>query len=194
MKNLSNRVILTSISLLFFLPVGGVVAASGITTVQPHLSPEAFVPELPSTSKTQKGYIWPASGMVTLGFGQRKAGKIHTGIDIAGALGTPVWASASGIVVFAGLSQEGSGNLVTLQHSDGSLSVYAHNDRLLVRVGERVKQGQQIATMGNTGNSTSPHLHFEIRPQGQQAANPRAFLPTQHPPKRSSSVRANFSH
>ena len=104
---------------------------------------------------------------------------MHKGIDIAGPIGTPIMASAPGEVVSAGWNSGGYGNLVKVKHSDGSLTLYAHNSRILVRKGQKVEQGQQIAEMGSTGYSTGPHLHFELHPIGRGAANPMAYLPKQ---------------
>jgi murein DD-endopeptidase MepM/ murein hydrolase activator NlpD len=102
---------------------------------------------------------------------------MHKGIDIAAPVGTPVVAAAPGVVVYARWNSGGYGNLVDIQHPDGSLTRYAHNNRLLVREGEAVEQGQQISEMGSTGRSTGPHLHFELHPSGKGAINPIALLP-----------------
>jgi murein DD-endopeptidase MepM/ murein hydrolase activator NlpD len=125
-------------------------------------------------------YIWPTQGTVTSGYGVRW-GKMHKGIDIAAPIGTPIVAAASGVVTKAGWNNGGYGNLVEIQHPDGSLTRYAHNSRLLVRVGQSVEQGQLIAQMGSTGHSTGSHCHFEVHPTGQAAVNPVAYLPTDHP-------------
>lgn len=131
---------------------------------------------LPDTSPVFDGYIWPAKGVLTSGYGVRW-GKMHKGIDIAGPIGTPIVAAADGEVVSAGWNSGGYGNLVKVRHPDGSLTLYAHNNRILVRTGERVTKGQQLSEMGSTGFSTGPHLHFEVHPQGGRAVNPIAFLP-----------------
>ena len=117
-------------------------------------------------------YMWPAQGDITQGFN-----ATHEGLDIAGPSGTPIVAAASGEVTFAGWGDDGLGNSIELQHSDGSVTVYGHNKRLLVRKGQQVRQGQVIAEMGTTGNSTGSHLHFEIYPDGFQAADPFPRLP-----------------
>jgi murein DD-endopeptidase MepM/ murein hydrolase activator NlpD len=105
---------------------------------------------------------------------------MHKGIDIAAAVGTPIVAVAPGVVVTAGWNDGGYGNLVEIQHADGSLTLYAHNSRILVRKGELVEQGQMIAEMGSTGHSTGPHCHFEFHPAGSAAVNPLAYLPAQN--------------
>ncbi|RAQ40206.1 peptidase M23, partial [Arthrospira sp. O9.13F] len=104
-------------------------------------------------------------------------GRMHRGIDIAGPVGTPILAAAPGVVIFSGWNSGGYGNLVELEHPDGSVTLYAHNHRNLVSKGQKVTQGQLIAEMGSTGFSTGPHLHFEIHPTGNGAVNPMALLP-----------------
>lgn len=143
-------------------------------------------PELPRFGNNQdpgfdeaqsaSGWIWPTRGVFTSGFGWRW-GRMHKGIDIANNVGTTVVAAKDGRVSFSGWHDGGYGYLVTLQHADGSRSLYAHNSRLLVREGEEVSQGQLISQMGSTGRSTGPHLHFEIHPPERGAVNPLSFLP-----------------
>ena len=136
----------------------------------PLSSPEEYLPNF------FNGYIWPAQGTFTSGYGWRW-GRMHRGIDIAAPIGTPIFAAATGEVIFAGWNSGGYGNLVKLKHSDGSVTLYAHNNKILVHQGQKIKQGQQIAEMGSTGFSTGPHLHFEIRPNGTKAIDPIALLP-----------------
>lgn len=132
-------------------------------------------PYLPNSPQQFNGYIWPTKGQLTSGYGWRW-GRMHRGIDIAAPVGTPIVAAASGVVVSAGWNSGGYGNLVEVQHPDGSLTRYAHNNRISVRPGQVVEQGQQIAEMGSTGFSTGPHCHFELHPAGKGAVNPMAFL------------------
>ncbi len=145
--------------------------------VSPELPPLG-VPEqsFPDSPARFKGYMWPTKGVLTSGYGMRW-GRMHKGVDIAGPLGTPIVAAASGKVISAGWNSGGYGNLLKIKHSNCSITLYAHNSRILVRKGQKVSQGQQIAFMGSTGHSTGPHLHFEIHPKGGRAANPMAFLP-----------------
>ena len=121
-------------------------------------------------------WIWPTKGVFTSGYGWRW-GRMHRGIDMANNVGTPIQAARTGRVVFSGWHDGGYGYLVTLQHSDGSRSLYAHNSRLMVSNGQEVRQGAVIALMGSTGRSTGPHLHFEIHPAGAGAVDPLTVLP-----------------
>jgi murein DD-endopeptidase MepM/ murein hydrolase activator NlpD len=146
-------------------------------TVGPELPPLS-VPDdyLPDAPMKFTGYIWPAKGVLTSGYGWRW-GRMHKGVDIAAPIGTPIAAAAAGEVISAGWNSGGYGNLVKIKHPDGSVTLYAHNSRILVRSGQMVEQGDLIALMGSTGYSTGPHLHFEIHPPGQGAVNPIAYLP-----------------
>jgi len=147
---------------------------------------KAVSPELPSLGTSEaylpgadmrlEGFVWPSKGVLTSGFGWRW-GRMHKGIDIAGPIGTPVVAAADGVIVTAGWNSGGYGYLVEIRHPDGSLTLYGHNNRILVQTGQQVAQGQQISEMGSTGYSTGPHLHFEVHPSGKGAVNPMAYLP-----------------
>jgi murein DD-endopeptidase MepM/ murein hydrolase activator NlpD len=132
---------------------------------------------LPGGSPRSQGFIWPSKGDLTSGYGWRW-GRMHRGIDIAASIGTPIVAADNGLVTYAGWNDGGYGYLVEITHSNGSVTLYAHNDRILVREGQQVTQGQQISEMGSTGFSTGPHLHFEIHPTGKGAVDPMAFLPS----------------
>ena len=117
--------------------------------------------------------IKPISGTITSRFGNRGRGT-HTGLDIATSKGTPIKSAASGTVTYSGY--KGSyGNLVIITHTDGTQTYYAHCNTLNVTAGQSVSQGQTIATVGSTGNSTGPHLHLEIRVNGV-AQNPQNYL------------------
>ena len=137
------------------------------------------LPPLPSSEEylpeAFDGYSWPAQGVLSSGYGWRW-GRLHKGIDIAAPVGTPIFAAAAGEVVSAGWNSGGYGNLIKLEHLDGSITVYAHNNRILVNNGQRVNQGEQIAEMGNTGFSTGSHLHFEIHSRNRGVVNPLALL------------------
>jgi murein DD-endopeptidase MepM/ murein hydrolase activator NlpD len=135
-------------------------------------------PYLPGGSSSAAGMVWPAQGMLSSGFGWRW-GRPHKGIDIAAPIGTPIVAAAAGKVAYAGWNDGGYGYVVEVEHEDGTMTRYAHNDRILVKDGQQVNQGQQISEMGTTGHSTGPHLHFEVHPRGGAAVNPMAFLNNQ---------------
>lgn len=113
---------------------------------------------------------WPASGKIIQGFNANTKG-----IDIAGAVGDPVLAAASGKVMYAGNGVRGLGNLILLGHDSGFITAYAHNQQLLVKTGDDVKKGSRIALLGQT-DTTSPRLHFEIRRKGTPV-NPLSYLP-----------------
>jgi lipoprotein NlpD len=123
---------------------------------------------------TSSEFIWSAQGILSQGFRKYQ----HEGIDIANASGTPIFAAAAGEVIKAGWDDWGLGNAIQIKHPNGSMTVYGHNRRLLVTKGQQVSQNQMIAEMGSTGNSTAPHLHFEIHPDGRVAVNPLNILPS----------------
>jgi murein DD-endopeptidase MepM/ murein hydrolase activator NlpD len=116
---------------------------------------------------------WPVSGPVTSGFGSRW-GRMQKGIDIGVGEGTPVRAAAAGTVIYAGW-MSGYGNLVVVDHGNGLSTAYAHNSSLAVSVGQSVAAGELVSYSGNTGNSTGPHVHFEVRVNGS-AVDPLGYL------------------
>jgi murein DD-endopeptidase MepM/ murein hydrolase activator NlpD len=119
-------------------------------------------------------FVKPAEGRLTSGFGARW-GTTHYGLDIANSIGTPIVAAADGVVIEAGPAS-GFGLWVRIQHDDGTVTVYGHMQDYSVREGERVKAGEQIARMGNRGQSTGPHLHFEVWDADGRKMNPRPWL------------------
>ncbi len=123
--------------------------------------------------------IWPVRGWVTSRFGTRTSPfsgilKFHEGIDIAAQTGTPVAASADGVVIKAGFSS-GYGNMVEISHGYGIKTLYAHNSRLNVKAGQRVHRGDVVAYAGDSGSSTGPHLHYEVKVNGLPV-NPAKYL------------------
>ena len=128
---------------------------------------------LPPPTKSRP-FAWPARGLVVSHFGLRH-GRMHNGIDIAADEGKPVYAAQSGKVIFVSDYQKGYGRLILIQHDETYITVYAHNSKNLVRVGDAVKQGQTIALIGRTGNASGPHLHFEIR-QNRKPVDPIKLL------------------
>jgi murein DD-endopeptidase MepM/ murein hydrolase activator NlpD len=126
---------------------------------------------------TPKG--WPVDGRITSSFGRREhprsgEAQFHSGVDIAADPGRPVRATADGIVSFSDWSG-GSGNLVALEHGFGFSTYYAHNKMLNVKVGQKVKRGDIIGYIGSTGNSTGPHVHYEVWREGKPM-NPLNYL------------------
>ncbi len=122
---------------------------------------------------------WPAPGKISSGFGMREhpkygGRKLHTGIDITMPKGTPLHATADGMVSFADRSG-GNGNIVVIEHGHGLTTVYAHTSKNCVKPGQAVKRGDIIAYSGSTGISTGPHLHYEVWRDGQ-SINPAPFL------------------
>ncbi len=123
---------------------------------------------------------WPVKGWITCGFGSRidpftGALSFHQGVDIANDIGTPIKATADGVVQYADFERGGYGNLVTINHGNGYLSRYGHLQKFVVSPGQHIKKGQIIGFLGSTGKSTSPHLHYEVILNGI-AVNPVKYL------------------
>lgn len=128
-------------------------------------------PVPPGAKRGTGRFVWPASGRVTQGFY-----RLHQALDIGSVPGAPVKASDTGYVVVAGWSNVGYGYYVVIDHGNGFQTLYAHLSRYFVKPGDTVGQGAVIGLVGSTGNSTGPHLHFEIRQQGINR-NPYNYLP-----------------
>jgi murein DD-endopeptidase MepM/ murein hydrolase activator NlpD len=133
----------------------------------------SFVVPAPTGAASAAGFVWPVHGVLTSGFGWRW-GRMHEGVDIAVSSGTPVVAAKAGVVIVAGW-MGGYGNLVVVDHGGGVATAYGHNTSVTVGVGQQVAQGQLIAYSGNTGHSTGPHVHFEVRINGG-AVDPMGYL------------------
>ncbi|MGB3354392.1 MAG: M23 family metallopeptidase [Mycobacterium sp.] len=119
-------------------------------------------------------FTFPARGMLTSSFGARW-GTLHAGLDVANAVGTPIYAASDGEVIASGPTP-GFGMWVKIRAADGTVTLYGHIDTTLVQTGQLVMAGDQIATMGNRGNSTGPHLHFEVHRNGSDKTDPMAWL------------------
>ena len=127
---------------------------------------------IPATGAT---FMRPITGgTITSVYGRRSSG-FHTGLDLAAATGTPIYASASGKVILAGSQGNGYGKYVIIDHGNGYQTYYAHCSAIYVTVGQYVNQGENIAAVGSTGNSTGPHVHFEIRYNGN-TLNPQSYI------------------
>ncbi|MBA2944982.1 M23 family metallopeptidase [Streptomyces himalayensis] len=159
------------------------VAAQAEAQAKAATAAQASVTE--AAAKKAGGWVVPVKGY-TLSASYAQSGGMwaakHSGQDFAVRTGTPVAAAGSGTVVKAGPNGAGDGpaygNAIVIKHGNGTYSQYAHLSKINVRVGQAVKAGQKIALSGNTGNSSGPHLHFEIRttPNYGSAINPAAFL------------------
>jgi lipoprotein NlpD len=143
------------------------VAAASAPVVTPAPAPAPVA----ATGDEEANFIWPASGSLVAGFDEAR----NKGFDIGGKAGDPVVAAADGRVVYAGAGLRGYGNLIILKHNNTFLTAYAHNQRLLVKEDQTVKNGQKIAEMGNT-DADRVKLHFEIRRQGKPV-DPSRYLP-----------------
>jgi lipoprotein NlpD len=138
---------------------------------KPAPSPAATTPTPASGTDDDPAFIWPNNGALLASFDDVK----NKGIDISGAAGDPVLASADGRVVYAGAGLRGYGNLVILKHNNTYLTAYAHNQKLLIKEDQTVKKGQKIAEMGSS-DSDRVKLHFEVRRQGKPV-DPSKYLP-----------------
>jgi len=120
-------------------------------------------------------FVWPVSGEIISNFGGPANGERNDGINIATAMGTPIHAAASGTITYSGNELKDYGNLVLIKHEDGYVTAYAHADRLIVARGDVVSRGQVIGYAGQTGDVSTPQLHFEIR-HDTQPVNPKPLL------------------
>lgn len=147
---------------------------------QPAVDPDPDPPpppppeDEPKVEVAHSRFIWPVKGVVGSRFGVRD-GTQHDGIDIDAPKGTVIVAADAGEVLYVG-TQKGYGNLVLVRHADNLITVYAHNETNSVNAGDQVKRGQELGQVGQTGNATGPHCHFEVR-QDRVPRNPLFFLP-----------------
>ena len=160
-------------------PTGTLAMAESPQTVRIAEPTGSFVPD--SAVKTAEpagslpGFRWPVRGRVIVAFGPKPNGVQNDGINLAVPEGTPIKAAEDGVVAYAGSELKGYGNLVLVRHPNGFVTAYAHASDILVKRGEAVKRGQVIAHAGQTGNVTSPQLHFEIR-KGATPVDPSQYL------------------
>ena len=150
----------------------------------PHFKPEAtpvsailqendgFKPfTVRSKVSAKSKFIWPVSGQVISRFGAKSGGLYNDGVNIAAPEGSPIHAAMDGTVVYAGNDLASYGNLLILRHKNGWLTAYAHTKEILVKKGEKVKLGQVVASVGQTGNVQTPQIHFAIR-DGKKPLDP----------------------
>jgi murein DD-endopeptidase MepM/ murein hydrolase activator NlpD len=140
---------------------------------EPHSTETAVKTAEPSGA--MPSFRWPVRGRVIAAFGSKPNGTQNDGINLAVPEGTPIKAADDGVVAYAGNELKGYGNLVLIRHSNGFVSAYAHASELMVKRGDTIKRGQVIAHAGQTGNVTSPQLHFEIR-KGSTPVDPSQYL------------------
>ena len=152
------------------IPAAGAIPAPGSFPFDPSLvgGSGAADSHIPS--------IWPTTGVVSSPYGLRWGGTdFHPGMDIANDMGTPIVATADGVVEYAGWNSGGYGNMVDINHGNGMMTRYGHASQVVVSVGQHVKRGQLIAYMGSTGFSTGPHVHYEVHVNGNRV-NPISYL------------------
>ena len=150
--------------------VSGPAAPETAASVKP-VEPAEPAPSLGGSPQ----FRWPVKGRVISGFGQKPNGQHNDGINLSVPEGTDVKAAEGGVVAYAGNELKGYGNLVLVRHADGWVTAYAHNSQILVKRGDSVKRGQNIARAGQTGGVASPQLHFEIR-KGSTPVDPAQHL------------------
>lgn len=145
------------------------------------ITPVAFKAPSPKTSidepppRSGRHFLWPVKGRVISSYGPKPGGLRNDGFNIAADRGANVVAADNGVVAYAGDDLKGFGNLVLIKHAGGFVTTYAHNEKLMVKRGDRVKRGQVVATVGASGSVTQPQVHFQIR-QGAHAVDPRPLM------------------
>ncbi len=153
-------------------PVERPVARAGAGAAHREASIPAPLPAIPGGSPR---FAWPVEGRILSGFGAKPGGRYNDGVNLKASAGTAVRAAADGVVAYAGDAIAGFGNLVLVKHADGWVTAYGHNEALLVRRGDRVRQGDAIARAGSTGAVTEPQVHFELR-RGRLAVDPAKVI------------------
>jgi murein DD-endopeptidase MepM/ murein hydrolase activator NlpD len=143
----------------------------------PPPEPGDFASTDPSAGYGDTGFVWPLPGASILShFGAPRRTHRHQGIDLKGVAGQEIRAARSGKVIYSGSTMRGYGKTVILDHGKGLRTLYAHNSRLLVGVGQRVERGDPIARVGRSGNATTDHCHFEVR-KNRVPVDPLLYLP-----------------
>lgn len=171
-ESIATRWNVTPAQIRSFVPnglAGDAQPVIGSVVVVPHGTVEVNLPHPGATAGY--AFAWPISGPVSQGYGGG-----HQAVDLAGPYGASVYASRGGIILSTGWAETGYGFLVILQHADGYVTYYSHLKGHWVEAGQWVNQGDLIGAIGSTGNSTGPHVHFEIRLNGVRQ-NPLAYLP-----------------
>ncbi|WP_343037819.1 M23 family metallopeptidase [Ancylobacter pratisalsi] len=157
--------------------VAAAPAAPATEAAKPQTIAAVKPSETPDDVRSGNGmqFRWPVRGRVISGFGPKPGGQQNEGINVSVPEGTSIKAAEDGVVAYAGSELKGYGNLVLIKHSDGYVTAYAHNSEVDVKKGDTVRRGQVIAKAGQTGNVSTPQLHFEIR-KGSQPVDPSQYL------------------
>ena len=150
------------------LPAGSAMTANAAAG-----SGRAAVPPPPPRQGSK--FLWPAKGRIISGFGPKSGGQHNDGVNIRTRKGAEIKAADAGVVAYAGDELSGYGNLLLIRHAGGWVTAYAHNERLLVKRGDKVSRGQVIARAGATGGVSEAQLHFEVR-KGRAAVDPIRYL------------------
>tara|TARA_R110000824_G_scaffold155226_1_gene327568 strand:- start:124974 stop:126008 length:1035 start_codon:yes stop_codon:yes gene_type:complete len=154
---------------------GGGYANDSVGTVPISKPNPGYKSPLPPPPVAAGDFVWPVQGKVISNYGAKEGGMHNDGINIAVPAGTPVRAAQSGVVAYAGNELKGYGNLLLVRHSNGWMTAYAHNSKLMVKRGDTVTRGQTISLAGSTGSVSSPQVHFELR-KGAKAVDPRGVI------------------
>ena len=159
-----------------------VAQATGVSWTQSTQSTVAMVPPPEVTGPIPKAppragdkFLWPVEGKLLVNYGPKQGGLHNDGINIAAPRGSPVMAAENGVVAYVGNELRGFGNLLLIKHDGGWMTAYAHNEAILVGRGAKVKRGQTVARVGESGSVVTPQLHFEIR-RGTRAVDPAKLL------------------
>lgn len=137
---------------------------------------KTYTPPATPIKPRKSKFQWPVKGSIISKFGTIGKGRTNDGINIRAPEGAAVNAADAGVVVYSGNELKGFGNLILIRHSDGWVTAYAHNRKLLVKKGQKVVKGEKISTIGDTGGVNEPQLHFEVR-NGKKPLNPLSYLP-----------------
>ena len=151
------------------------IPAQNARVATPEHHPTESVTKTAEAAGSIPSFRWPVKGHIIAAFGAKSNGATNDGINLAVPEGTPIKAADDGVVAYAGNELKGYGNLVLIRHSNGFVSAYANASELLVKRGDTIKRGQVIAHAGQTGNVSSPQLHFEIR-KGSTPVDPAKYL------------------
>lgn len=168
---------LNGISEPYTISVGQMLQIPGAAAVSTTTSSAKPKPQkqLPQAPRRVGRFQVPVKGRVISNYGPKEGGLHNDGINIAARTGTPIRAAENGVVVYAGNELRGYGNLLLIRHSGGWVTAYAHASKFLVKPGDRVRQGDKVAEVGQTGNVDRPQLHFELR-KGTRAVNPKSLI------------------